>query len=614
MKTIVPSSQSVKQIFNNNYVIPKYQRKYTWKEEQCRQLWEDLLMFHEDWPKKAKKEEEYFLGNIIINKLGSNKPAEVIDGQQRLITLSLLIKALLEEFVNGYKSDRDQSNMMMSKVVDLKKCLFIPDPNTDEIPMRSKLKLRLNSEVIEEDDHNFTRIIKEDYKIIQEEVEKESRKKRDSMMKNYGFFIKEIKNWANGGSHGDYDYGGRKSPRDYKALLTMLMNNVRILKIESESINDAIDVFQTINDRGSQLDDTDILKAKIIPGKNKKDQKEFVERWNKIEDLQNVFNIYMHIIRAEEGIYENTTEKIRTFFPTNKVAKQYLKDWRSVLETIEKINDITKVMSGDMGDIGGYIKARWKILEKCYPRRRGTPYWQLPLYVFLHKRINKRDKDNNLVMDKQTIKELKKLTQVTLRFFAIVGTCYSNERTRSSAYQTCAAIVGKHREKKYKNGKYLDIYNERIKAEYDNFKRTYEEGNFGNYKKLIVFLGAYLNQKQSPADFIRLLDEKHSIEHILPKNWKVYEGKFRDAKSAGWKSEEEHREDVEKIGNLIPLEHWYNSSIKHHTFDEKKKAYKESRCQEAKKLAQKSQKWNPNELEKRDKRIQKRILQFLRKD
>ncbi len=70
------------------YVIPAYQRPYSWGYDQCFQLYNDLI-------KSYKAKEDYFIGNIIIARSEANKDTlEVIDGQQRLTTLLLLIKVL----------------------------------------------------------------------------------------------------------------------------------------------------------------------------------------------------------------------------------------------------------------------------------------------------------------------------------------------------------------------------------------------------------------------------------------------------------------------------------------------------------------------------------------
>jgi uncharacterized protein with ParB-like and HNH nuclease domain len=62
------------------FAVPAYQRDYSWKKEQVQQLWKDIT---------DNKSEEYFMGAIVINN--SAKPEELIDGQQRLATISLLM-------------------------------------------------------------------------------------------------------------------------------------------------------------------------------------------------------------------------------------------------------------------------------------------------------------------------------------------------------------------------------------------------------------------------------------------------------------------------------------------------------------------------------------------
>ena len=75
---------------NNRYVIPVYQRKYDWKTENCRQLYEDLKRIIRD------KRESHFFGSIVSNVVpaGSKIEFHIIDGQQRLTTVTLLLLAI----------------------------------------------------------------------------------------------------------------------------------------------------------------------------------------------------------------------------------------------------------------------------------------------------------------------------------------------------------------------------------------------------------------------------------------------------------------------------------------------------------------------------------------
>ena len=82
------------------FLIPYYQRQYNWRKEHCQTLWEDIENFFEI--AMNDQNEEYFLGSIVgfIDEK-DNKCFEVIDGQQRITTLSLLFRALYEKASNA---------------------------------------------------------------------------------------------------------------------------------------------------------------------------------------------------------------------------------------------------------------------------------------------------------------------------------------------------------------------------------------------------------------------------------------------------------------------------------------------------------------------------------
>ena len=77
-----------------NFLIPDYQRPYAWEEDECQTLWDDIFCFafpdnNKDY---FKSNDEYFLGAIVTYK--DNGRSEVIDGQQRLTTILLLLRAI----------------------------------------------------------------------------------------------------------------------------------------------------------------------------------------------------------------------------------------------------------------------------------------------------------------------------------------------------------------------------------------------------------------------------------------------------------------------------------------------------------------------------------------
>ncbi|MDZ8030866.1 DUF262 domain-containing protein [Nostoc sp. DedSLP04] len=85
----------ISKVFSNDFVftIPLYQRPYAWTTEQAGELLEDLITALGDSDDKIDEINPYFLGNIVLIK-GDKRDAQVVDGQQRLTTLTILLAAL----------------------------------------------------------------------------------------------------------------------------------------------------------------------------------------------------------------------------------------------------------------------------------------------------------------------------------------------------------------------------------------------------------------------------------------------------------------------------------------------------------------------------------------
>ena len=95
MSKITGKEYPLSNIFSSEfeYYIPSYQRPYAWTTEQAEVLFDDLYQFFID-----KTADNYFLGSIVLIKEEGNSKSEVIDGQQRLTTLSILFAVMAEAF------------------------------------------------------------------------------------------------------------------------------------------------------------------------------------------------------------------------------------------------------------------------------------------------------------------------------------------------------------------------------------------------------------------------------------------------------------------------------------------------------------------------------------
>ena len=171
MKTITAKPEDIRTIFSREYQIPMFQREYSWEQEQCETLWDDLIDFHNEKDKKDK----YFLGNIVVHPIDESEKFSVIDGQQRLTTLLLLIRALFDN---------------AGTVKALEECLKIKDKLSSELTNN----IRLNSDVIENDKKNLEQII----------LQGNCDDKNSRLYKNYDIFKSKLYSGIESSKRGEF--------------------------------------------------------------------------------------------------------------------------------------------------------------------------------------------------------------------------------------------------------------------------------------------------------------------------------------------------------------------------------------------------------------------------
>lgn len=301
--------KSVRALFSEkrtDFLIPDYQRPYAWDEKECQTLWDDLFAFSfpdNDCDKFNSEADEYFLGPIVTFKNADGK-MEIIDGQQRLTTLMLLLRA----FYDKYGNMKNDKAIKTSKFIE--QCIW----KTDEFGDPDKSALKINSEVAtDKEKAEFLDILRRGV-VDDGEVSRYAR--------NYRFFQDRIVAFLN------------CYPDWFSFFPIRIMNNCILLPIEAESQDTALRIFSTLNDRGKPLSDADIFKAqfyKYYTEQGKKDQ--FIEKWKNLEMLcdslfhpmsgtpmDELFTRYMYYERALQGNKSSTTEALRKFYERNGYA------------------------------------------------------------------------------------------------------------------------------------------------------------------------------------------------------------------------------------------------------------------------------------------------------
>ena len=212
--------QTIKELFSNkraDFLIPDYQRPYAWEEPECQTLWDDIFVFafpENDYTKFDSDNDEYFLGPIVTFK-NDNGKLEIIDGQQRLTTLMLLLRAFYSKFGNM----KDPYAIKTSE--DISTCIW----KTNEFGQPDKNRLKIDSEVSTDDD-------KEEFlTILKTGIVDGSQKSKYA--RTYRFFQEKINEFL------------QEYPAYFAYLPTRILNNCILLPIEAESQDTALRIFST---------------------------------------------------------------------------------------------------------------------------------------------------------------------------------------------------------------------------------------------------------------------------------------------------------------------------------------------------------------------------------
>lgn len=516
--------QTIKELLANkrsDFLIPDYQRPYAWGEAECQTLWDDIFAFafpENDYSRFKSDEDEYFLGPIVTFKNDGNK-LEIIDGQQRLTTLMLLLRAFFSKFGNM----KDTNAISTSE--DIAKCIW----KTDEFGNPDKNKLKIDSEVSTDDD-------KEEFlSILKTGMVDSAQKSRYA--KTYRFFQEKINEFLS------------EYPSYFAYLPTRILNNCILLPIEAESQDTALRIFSTLNDRGKPLSDTDIFKAQFYKFYSDQGRKEeFIRRWKELEAIcENIFDApsgspmdelftrYMYYERAKLGIKITTTEALRKFYEKDKYV---ILKREETLDNLEKLAQFwTSVLSQDDMIFSDKILRRLAVLNYA---PNGMWTYLVSVYFMQYK-------DENNLLEEQAFYEF--LNKITAFIWMYAFMRPGVNALRSPAYPEMIEMV---------NDKIVDFEEYRFDA--DAVRNAIENYVFTNGRpitKSMLAWWVYNDEKQQLIPF----DVALEIEHIFSRKRQENEGSLADKNS------------LESLGNKILLEKSINIRASDYRFADKKKYY-----------------------------------------
>lgn len=524
MSNLNVEQKSIFDLFSNNkmdFLIPDYQRRYEWNIDQCSTLWDDLYSFslpEDDYTKFDSKRNEYYLGSIVTFRNG-NDQFEVIDGQQRLTTLLLLMRA----FYGLFSKTKDQNSRNIRDNLGI--CIW----KSDEFDNISQDLLKIDSQVIsDEDRQEFIYILKTGETLPQH---------KSRYAANYRFFQEKIHEFLS------------EAPAYVNYLPARIMRNCILLHIIGENIDAALRIFSTLNDRGKPLSDSDIFKSqfyKYYSSINKKEQ--FINEWKQIDEdcqkifghdsgkaLDELFTRYMYYERARKNITSTTTEALRKFF--EKENYSLLKSdetWTNIKSLAQFWKEISNQDSEKFDD----LTRKHLFVLKYAPNGMWT---YLVSVYFLHN----KDEDGNL--DSTKFNEFLEKITAFIWGYAFIRPGVNSLRT--PVYPEMVKII---------EGKPVEFTDFKFsKNELENQINNFYFSNNRLLTKSMLAWWAFQNDNQNVLDS----DAYFEIEHIYAKN--------RYDKEKGLSN----RDRLDMLGNKSLLEKAINIRASDYKFSDKKRYY-----------------------------------------
>lgn len=518
MSKLSVDQQSIFALFSDkktDFLIPDYQRPYAWTKDECETLWDDIFNFA--FPNNNKDEfssdDEYYLGPIVTFKNNKGK-LEIIDGQQRLTTLMLLLRAFYVKFGSAMDSNTIETRKMIEK------CIW----KTDEFGTPNKNELKIDSEVATDDDkEEFLQILK---------TGEAGGNLNSKYAVNYRFFQSRIEDFAN------------KFSMYVTYFPVRILNNCILLPIEADNQDTALRIFSTLNDRGMPLSDSDIFKAQFYSyykSIGKKD--EFIKTWKSLEKdtkeifpfsnapMNELFTRYMYFERAKKRITSSTTEALRKFYETNKY--ELLKN-ETTLKNLVDLSNFWK-------DVNNQNEERFSddVLKRLYVLNYSpNGMWSYLLSVYY---LQNRNLDSE--------KLLQFLNKIIAFTFAYAFLNPGVNALRTPVYKEMIKII---------DGQ--DVNFKEYLFDENNLRNViinYEFTNQRTITKSMLTWWAFENPNQQ----LMYLDEYYEIEHIYAKNRENSEHLLTNMKN------------LESLGNKAILEKRINIRASDYRFSDKKKYY-----------------------------------------
>ena len=518
-QTFKPENQTISDLFSCQaiYVIPNYQRQYSWVNEQLEELWSDLYESYINTP-----EECYFLGSIVVVDDGKGHH-ELVDGQQRITTLMIMLNVLAKTFPD---INKNSDILLKGNLQKIKQLIYFDEGiNRLQLQIDPNYNTSFKKAIINQDNY-------ENFKYPTQA----NLKKDDPEYK----FVNTAKFF--------YDKFNELLKSEGQTVLDGFVNFIlfktNIIKTICTNQSFAIKLFLVLNDRGLELSISDIIKSYIL------DKYDSNDRYN--ENDKATFNYNWKSIEKISNDYEFTIDDFMVYFEYYKLKSN---PKRQVTDELKKI-----IQSSEVVSLVDEMKSFADNLEKVYKSTLPVIYslryipWQAYVMTALASayQVDYPDKEE--------------LFQSMRRFFYI---SWISGKTLNGIKQTSFNLIDAIVDKKTIDeiNEMLDkfIYGKRLIR--DVYQNLNDDVYGQNFLKALMLSIEYEIREKTNVGFYKINNSIH-IDHILPQQF--------DKRLDEWKNIDDvalAKTYIHKLGNLALLLGSKNEEALNHGMNVKMNIY-----------------------------------------
>ncbi|MBN2526609.1 MAG: DUF262 domain-containing protein [Deltaproteobacteria bacterium] len=541
------------------YRVPPFQRDYSWTENEWEDLWVDIEgLFEEDG------EPAHYMGYLVLQS-SDDRQYNIIDGQQRLTTISIMVLAGLSVLKELVQSGHDGPNN--EKRLEQLRNSYIG--YLDPVSLVASSKLELNR-------HNNS--FYQNYVVPLEPLPQWGLKSSEHLLrKAFNWFNEHIKKRV-----GATDTSGVELARFFDGLVDKLI----FTRITVTDELNAFKVFETLNARGVRLSATDLLKNylfSIIASQkhhetalHETELKQLEERWEKIVGLLGSES-FPEFLR----VFWNSRHRLVRKSDLFKTIRQNIADRESAYTLVRALERSAAVYAA----LREPEDESWNPDEKKALKQLEMFHVRQPFAMLLSS-YERFYASEPLVF----LRILKGIAAISFRYNVI---CNLQPQEQERLYNAIAQKIssGEYSTASDVIGALKDVYPDDAR-----FKAAFAEKEFrtaSRNKKIIRYIFFEIERQQSGAD-VDQESSMYSLEHILPEN-------------AGeqWAYIDDSRQEklIYRLGNITPLERGSNKDLGNVGYDAKRAVFLSSTFKITRAIAEHYDSWDENKVESRQKQL-----------